>query len=129
MEVWRVHIPKLAYTREWLMRGMIAISALQVASYPSTEAHKTSELVQLALTSLNAGLPNLNSRVATVTDDDTDGGSAVAAYSGLVAIYALAMPSVQHYVSTRLGATSPEQPLEVCGQTFLRFYLGERCLR
>ncbi|KAL9049035.1 MAG: hypothetical protein Q9162_007427 [Coniocarpon cinnabarinum] len=89
------HVPKLAYTREWLIRGVIAISALHAASNDATGPQKTSELIQIALTSMNAGLPNLNHLVATISLDDADSCSALAAYSALVAMYALAMPSVQ----------------------------------
>ena len=121
-DVWRLHVPKLAYTREWLMRGMIAISAMHLVSDPQTDVQRLPELLQVALTSMNSGLPNLNHLVAVISLDDTEGCSAIASYAALVAIYALAMPSVQHFACVRAGKIPSDKPLEV-GLAYIPFLL------
>ena len=111
-EVWQVHIPRLAYTREFLMRGMIALGALHMAAEEEPPPSKTSDLISTAATSMNFGLPVLQQLVETLDLNDKDDCGAAAAYTALVPIYGLSMPSVEHFTSVRLGLKRPDDPFQ-----------------
>ena len=112
VEVWRNNIPELAYTRDWLMRAIIAITALHAVADQEPDPQRTSELISHAATSINAGLPIFNHLVATTDFSDEPTCGALAAYTALVAVYALGMPTVQHFAFVRLGLRKPDESLE-----------------
>ena len=94
------------------MRGLISMSAIHMVAEDEPDPQKTSDLISLAATSLNAGLAVFNQLVATADLSDKETCSALASYTAVVAIYALAMPSVQHHASIRLGIRNRDEPLE-----------------
>lgn len=123
-EIWRVNIPELAYTRDWLMRGLLSISAMHMVAEKEPDPQKTSDLISTAATSLNAGLAVVNHLVATADLSDKPTCSALASYTALVAVYALAMPTVQHHASIRLGMRGVSEPLDdAIGQLYTSFEL------
>ncbi|KAL2069764.1 hypothetical protein VTL71DRAFT_14443 [Oculimacula yallundae] len=84
-EIWRIAIPHMALSHEWLMHGMLAVSALHLLSLqPSRKA----ELVKRASISESLALPLFRQTVSALNPQPID---AIFAFAGFAIPYVLAL--------------------------------------
>ncbi|KUJ18497.1 uncharacterized protein LY89DRAFT_780563 [Mollisia scopiformis] len=102
-KMWQVVIPQMALAHDFLMHGVLAISALHLAK---RQPPRRVELVQSAMRSENLALPAFRKSLATQNSRDTH---AVFAFAGFVVPYMLAISGsygIQDWIPT-LDGTHP----------------------
>ena len=85
-EIWRVVVPKVAYSCDFLMHGLLAFSALHLASLKPENAFTYTEVAAMHQ---NIGLGSFRTALTNITDENCN---AVFAFSSLVVGYALTLP-------------------------------------
>lgn len=92
-EIWRVEIPRLALAHQFLMHGLLAVSALHLAYLDPQRYYK---LVARALRHESLALPHFRETIARITEVNCH---SIFAFSGFVTSYALASldPSESQY--------------------------------
>lgn len=93
LDIWRVEVPRLAYQHAYLMQGLIAVAALH-------RAHSEPEVAEICITKavshLSAGLPRLMELVSNLDNESPD---AIIAFTVIVVIYSISLPSVRNVPS------------------------------
>ncbi|ORX97950.1 hypothetical protein BCR34DRAFT_158633 [Clohesyomyces aquaticus] len=85
---WRIEVPKLGQQFPFVMRGVLAVSALHLARQTADPAEK-SRYVQLAAYHQDLALPEYRHAITSVCEDNIH---AVVAFSALTTLYCMAAP-------------------------------------
>ncbi|KAL2060351.1 hypothetical protein VTL71DRAFT_9746 [Oculimacula yallundae] len=102
MDVWLVIIPRIALSHEFLMHGLLAVSALHLSML---QPSRREELVEFASKSESLALPTFRELVRRNSPSDI---SAVFAFAGFVIPYMLAMSGVLGVSDVEIP--SPDKP-------------------
>ena len=95
---WRDHLPVLAQQFPFLMRGMLALSALHLAKN-ATNAHTRVKFLRTAAYHQDLALPEYRGMLLDVTRENA---VPVLAFSAMLAIYSFAAPKTRNTCSQRV---------------------------
>ena len=86
---WQVVVPQLALNHDYLLHGMLAMSALEIAAFSETDFEVCNHYVNVALEYHNLASCGLRRELANVTSDNRQ---ALFALSSILMIMGLALP-------------------------------------
>jgi hypothetical protein len=104
MDVWQNDIPQMAVSRDFLMHGLLAISALHLSTL---QPHRKLELMQRATISEHLGLPSFRDFVSR---DDPQNIHAVFAFAGFVVPYVTTISGSLGTLTGRIPSLDDEYP-------------------
>jgi hypothetical protein len=104
MYVWQNDIPQMAVSHDFLMQGLLAISALHLSTL---QPHRKLELIQRATISEHLGLPSFRD---FVSHDDPQNIHAVFAFAGFVVPYVTTVFGSLDTLPGRIPSLDDEHP-------------------
>ncbi|CZR69101.1 uncharacterized protein PAC_19002 [Phialocephala subalpina] len=125
IQVWQEIIPRIAQSYDFLLQGVLAVSALHLSTLQTSTVRRT-ELVQKAMRLQNLALPAFRHSLSLGNPDDID---AVFAFAGLVVPYMLAISGSSPNQIPNLDNRHPHWFHSVRGLVLLLGKIWEQLMR